>query len=168
MIIEILLASVLIMLASLSGVVVIWKGIGRYIEKNLDYLVSFAAGVFLILVFNLSQEVIHDSPTVSLGLFWIVLGLISIWLITKIIPEGHHHHRDDESTHPHTKLDARKLLIGDMIHNIGDGILVTTAFLAGSIFGVITAMSIVIHEMVQEISEFFCVTSGWVLFKRSS
>jgi zinc transporter ZupT len=47
------------------------------------------------------------------------------------------------------------MLLGDAVHNIADGIILVPAFLAGAWVGVGTAFAIFIHELVQEIAEFF-------------
>ena len=60
---EILLSSFIIMLASLAGVIFVWKNLGRLIEKNLHFLVSFSAGVFLFVTYNLSLETIEHAQT---------------------------------------------------------------------------------------------------------
>ena len=49
------------MLASLGGVISVWKKAGRLIEKNLSLLVSFSAGVFLIVSYQLGVETIEHS-----------------------------------------------------------------------------------------------------------
>jgi len=155
---ELIAASFLIMLASLAGKITVWKFAGDIIERNLDYLVSFAAGVFLILVFGLSQEVITEAASPTIGFAWFIVGLILVWLATKLIPETHfHYHPDEDSDEPikNNKLDARRLLIGDSMHNIGDGILLATAFLVTPALGFAAAVSIFFHEIVQEVSEFF-------------
>lgn len=154
MIIELLGACLLIIAASLIGKITVWKVAGNFIERNLDYLVSFAAGVFLVLVVFLSQEVVEGSSTPAYGFAWIIGGLLLVWLVTKLIPEGHHHYHADEEDFPQT-IDARKMLIGDSLHNIGDGVLLAVTFVASPLLGIITAISIFIHELVQEISEFF-------------
>lgn len=142
------------MVASLLGIITIWKQAGSFVEKHLHYLVSFAAGVFLVLVFFLSEEVLTGATSIITGLFWIIMGLISITLLIKILPEGHHHHQEDEGE-PHTKLDARRLIIGDSLHNTGDGILLAGAYLTSSALGVAVTVSILFHELIQGISEFF-------------
>lgn len=154
MLLELIGASLLVMMASLFGVFTIWKQAGTAIERNINFLVSFAAGVFLILVLFLGQEVITGASSVTIGLFWIVLGLVLVWFLVKFIPEGHHHH-DIENETAHSKLDSRKMLIGDSIHNIGDGILLAASFLINPALGFTTTISILFHEMVQEVSEFF-------------
>lgn len=154
MIIELLGACLLIIAASLVGKVTVWKVAGTFIENNLDYLVSFAAGVFLVLVVFLSQEVITEASSPTIGFIWLMSGLLVVWLLTKLIPEGHYHYHADEEEFPN-KIDSRKLLIGDSMHNIGDGVLLAITFLASPLLGLATAVSIFIHELVQEISEFF-------------
>jgi zinc transporter ZupT len=155
---EILIASIVIMLASLSGVLFIWKNIGKFLEKNLSFLVSFSAGVFLFVSVLLIQEIFHHSEetgNLSGGLFWILIGILAFYILFKFLPNFHHHHDEHEHDHTHNKIDARRVLISDGVHNIGDGILLTTSFLAGPIVGIVATASIFVHEFVQEISEFF-------------
>ncbi|MBI2613115.1 hypothetical protein HYW59_04930 [Candidatus Kaiserbacteria bacterium] len=49
MFIQVLLASVLVMLVSISGKLITWRGAGALIERNLHFFVSFAAGVLLVI-----------------------------------------------------------------------------------------------------------------------
>ena len=153
--IEILLYSVLIMLASLVGVFSVWRRAGRAIERNLNLLVSFSAGVFIVIAYQLGIEVVEHSATLGSGLVWIVIGLLTVWLLFKFLPSSHHHHDEASETHPHSRLDARRIMASDALHNLGDGILLATSFAVSSSLGMLTALSIFVHELVQEISEFF-------------
>jgi zinc and cadmium transporter len=45
--------------------------------------------------------------------------------------------------------------VSDGIHNLGDGIVIVASFMASSALGIATTLSIMVHEMLQEISEFF-------------
>ena len=153
--IQLLLYSVLIMLASLVGVFSVWRRAGRAIERNLNLLVSFSAGVFIIIAYQLGQEALEHSGTLSFGLVWIVIGLLAVWLLFKFLPSSHHHHDEAAETHPHSRLDARRIMTSDALHNLGDGILLATSFAVSSSLGMLTALSIFVHELVQEISEFF-------------
>jgi hypothetical protein len=47
------------------------------------------------------------------------------------------------------------LIVGDAIHNIADGIILVPAWLASPALGLAVTVSIVIHEVLQEISEYF-------------
>ena len=153
--IEILLYSVLIMLASLVGVFSVWRRAGRAIERNLNLLVSFSAGVFIVIAYQLGIEVVEHSDSLGSGLVWIVIGLLAVWLLFKFLPSSHHHHDEASETHPHSRLDARRIMASDALHNLGDGILLATSFAVSSSLGMLTALSIFVHELVQEISEFF-------------
>ena len=153
--IEILLYSVLIMLASLVGVFSAWRKAERVIERNLSLLVSFSAGVFIVIAYQLGVEALGRSGTFSSGLIWIIIGALSVWLLFKFLPSSHHHHDETLEAYPHSRLDARRIMASDALHNLEDGILLAASFAVSSSLGMLTALSIFIHEIVQEISEFF-------------
>lgn len=152
--IELFSATVFIMLASLGGVISIWKGAGSFVKKNLSFLVSFSAGVFLIITFELLRETFEHSSIV-MALLSFLGGLALIHTAFLFLPEFHHHHDEENEKHTHNKIDARRILLGDGIHNIGDGILLASAFSTDIRLGFFTAGAVLIHELVQEISEFF-------------
>ncbi|MEX2013742.1 MAG: ZIP family metal transporter [Parcubacteria group bacterium] len=153
--IEILSYSVLIMLASLVGVFSVWRKAGRIIERNLSVLVSFSAGVFIVIAYELGVEVVEHSQTPGSGLAWIIFGAFAIWLLFKFLPTAHHHHDDALETRSHSRLDARRILTSDALHNLADGLLLAASFAVSSFLGMLAALSIFIHELVQEMSEFF-------------
>jgi zinc transporter ZupT len=164
---EIILSSFVIMLASLIGVISIWKHIGKIIEKNLHFLVSFSAGVFLFVTYELSHETIEHAKSIQTGLLWILVGMFSIWFIFKLLPTFHHHHDNEEGIHIHSPIDARRIILSDSLHNIGDGILIAASFLISSTLGWIAVLSIFVHEIVQEISEFFVLKGAGYSTKKS-
>ena len=122
--IEIWLAVLVIMLVSLTGVLFINRFTKDFFEQRLPFLVSFSAGVFLVTAGALILEVFELSPSVVAGVM-IVVGYLLAWLLQRLLPETHHHHDSDCVVH---KGGAKKLIIGDGIHNIADGIVLITAF----------------------------------------
>jgi zinc and cadmium transporter len=65
---------------------------------------------------------------------------------------GHHHHHADSGA-----LDSATgwtVLWGDGFHNFADGVLIAGAFLADWRLGFITALSIMAHEIPQEVGDF--------------
>jgi len=150
---SVLAASLVVMLVSLSGKLLTWKGAGPLLEKNLHFFVSFAAGVLLIIAYNLSQEIIEHSGSLSAGLPWIAIGAVVVLVAFQYIPHFHHHHEKDG--HTHSRIDANRILVSDGLHNIGDGIVIVASFTASPILGIASTVSIAVHEMLQEISEFF-------------
>jgi zinc transporter ZupT len=94
------------------------------------------------------------------GVLTIAGGFILFMIIQKTLPESHHHHDTEHCEHGHDRRGAMKVLLGDMLHNIGDGIILVPAFFVSTELGFITAGSIFIHEIVQEISEFIILRQG--------
>ncbi|OHA22349.1 MAG: hypothetical protein A3H57_02775 [Candidatus Taylorbacteria bacterium RIFCSPLOWO2_02_FULL_43_11] len=163
---NIVLYSLLIMLSSLVGVFSVWHKMGRVIERNLHFLVSFSAGVFLIVSLQLSKEVFEHAETIGAGLFWVVAGAVVIFLFFKLFPFFHHHH-DEFEEHSHSKIDARRILLSDSLHNIGDGIFLAASFGVSMGLGVATAVSIFVHELFQEMSEFFVLRQAGYSTKKA-
>lgn len=149
------IAALSVMLTSLIGVVSVWKHLGDAIERNLSVLVSFSAGVFLLIGYGLTEETFAHAHEPLDALIWIGVGAGLIFLIFNILPAFHHHHDAHDSTHTHEPLDARRVLLSDALHNAGDGILLAAAFAVSVPFGIATTASVLIHEIVQEVSEFF-------------
>ncbi len=149
---EVWLAVGVIMLVSLTGAIFVGKFTKGFFEQRLPFLVSFSAGVFLVTTGALMLEVFELSLTMVSGVGMIIFGYLLAWLLQYLLPETHHHHDDECAVQ---KGGAKKLIIGDAIHNIADGIVLVTAFSVSSVLGFAIAVSIVIHETLQEISEFF-------------
>ncbi len=152
---EILTASFLVMLASLSGKLIVWRKAGPIVERNLHFFVSFAAGVLLVVIYNVSLEIVEHAGSLAGGLPWIVAGAVLVLVAFRYLPHFHHHHDTTEGDHTHNQIDANNILMSDGIHNIGDGVVIVAAFAASPILGVASTVSILVHEMLQEISEFF-------------
>ncbi len=151
--IEIIALSFFIMSASLIGVVTVWHRAGSFIEKNIDYLVSFSAGVFLVFLYGLATEAVEHAATPTWGLSWLLFGAIGIWILFRVLPAGAHIHAYEHADH--SPLDARRLLLTDGIHNAADGIFLTASYVVSPGLALIAGISIFIHEALQEISEFF-------------
>ncbi len=155
------------MLASLVGVIFTWRLFGNFIKRNTGLLVSFSAGVFLVLIIRLSLEAFEQAHTITEPIPWIIVGIFGVILLFKILPSFHHHHSDDHEDDTHSNLDAQKIVISDSIHNIGDGVLLVTAFSVSLPVGIAATISIFIHEIVQEISEFFVLKQSGLSTKKA-
>lgn len=163
---EIILASLFIMTASLAGVFFVWQRAGKFISDNLSFLVSFSAGVFLVISFNLLIEAMEHGGVID-GIIWLFVGVFSLFFLFKILPSFHHHHDEKEEPHLHSHVDAKNILVGDGIHNVADGVLLAAAFAVNFGLGIITTLSIFIHELVQGTSEFFVLKQAGYSTKKA-
>jgi len=146
------------MLASLVGVLFVSQSAGKFFERNMGYLVSFSAGVFLIIAYGLATETLEHAPSLSLGVLYIFLGAFGIWILFKLLP-GLHDHPERGHTHSHP-IDPRRVLISDAFHNVGDGLLLAASFAVSPALGLAAAASVFVHELLQETSEFFVLRAA--------
>jgi len=147
-------ASGIITLVSLIGVFFAWKGFRKLFERNLPYFVSFSAGVFIMVVISLTNEIRGLGIKIETTLALILFGALIIHTITKLFP-GSHHHEDPDCEHEHSHINVRNMFIGDAIHSFADGLLLAPAFLINPLLGVSASIGVGFHEIVQELSEFF-------------
>ena len=143
-----LLASILISLISLSGgSLLIW---GKLFAGGLSaYLVSFAAGVMLTVaffdLFPEAQAQVQDG-NIFIAAF---LGMVTFFFLERFLLWFHHH---DE---PHgTKPAAVLIIVGDGVHNLLDGIVIATTFIANPAVGLLATVAVAAHEIPQEIADF--------------
>lgn len=144
-----LLASLSVALLSLIGV--FFFGKDGHVTSVHRFILPTAVGVFLgIVFFELIPETLEASH--DWGPTMIMLGFLGFYLLSHFLDTYHHHHFDghDECS----KNGGRKLLIGDTIHNLADGIVIASAFMIDPSLGVLTAIGIALHEVPQEIAEF--------------
>lgn len=153
---EIFLAGLLVTMTSLVGVFFTSRVTSAFVSARLSFLVSFSAGVFLLTSGALILEVFEVYETVLWqGIGLVLLGYLLASLLERVMPESHHHHDPSEHDHHHDKTGAKKLLIGHSLHNVGDGIILVAAFLVSPALGLAVTVSILIHESLQEVSQFF-------------
>jgi zinc and cadmium transporter len=159
-----ILAGVVVMLVSLSGVVFLSQPAKTFLEKRLSFLVAFSAGVFLVVAISLAREVYELGFGIIISTLLIAFGYLVASLLYKLLPESHHHH-DDDCHESHQA--AVKVLVGSGIHHIADGLVIATAFVTNPVLGLVTTLSIVIHESLQEISKFFVLQKAGFAITRA-
>lgn len=163
MILEILAAALFIMSASLAGVLFTHRLAERFLNSRLHLLISFSAGVFLVTAGALAFEVFEIIHEPFLSALLIAVGYLAAIVLHHSLPETHHHH--DEGCH--NSRGAKKILIGDAIHNVADGFILVPAFLGGPVLGITVAISIFVHEFLQEVSEFFILKQAGYSTKKA-
>ncbi len=165
---HILLALILalgVMTVSFSGKISTVIFGAHRVEKNMSLLASFSAGVFIVFVIHSLTES-FELISVSLGICMVVLGYLLTHVIQKLIPQSHHHHGEDCELHENTK-SIRTILVADGLHNMVDGIALAAATAISWQVGILAWISIVIHETVQEIGEYFALRHAGLSSKRA-
>jgi zinc and cadmium transporter len=146
-------AAAIVMLVSLSGVLFSAEVLRSWMRRNLPYLATFAAGVFLIVVYHLLEETLHESSSLALAAGAVLFGVAIMLALHHVLPAHHHHETDHD--HEHSRLDGRRVLFSDAFHNVGDGVLLVATFAVSFPVGLAASVGVVLHELVQEISEYF-------------
>lgn len=160
-----LIAAFSVMLVSLAGVIFTSRTLGAWMRIHLAYLTTFSAGVLSVLAYHLIEESLHESPSEALVAGAILAGVLVMEIIHHALP-GEHHHHEVPANHVHTRVDGRKVLVSDAVHNITDGFIIVPAFLVDWRIGVAATLGILLHESVQEISEFFVLKEAGYPTKR--
>jgi zinc and cadmium transporter len=124
--------------------------LGDWLHNNAKFIIAFSAGIFAVVTYDLLLESFEFSKNNLLALGSVLVGFFIFQIAEKLFPEMHHHEEDDA----HCLHSKRKVIWGDALHNIGDGILLALAFAVDVKVGLIAALGIFIHEFVQELSEF--------------
>lgn len=150
-----LAAGLLVMVASLSGGIFASNRLSSWTSRNLKYLISFSTGVVLVTTWHLMEESFGLAASPLTAIVYMVAGALIVLIVSNLIPEYHHHHIEDECCSHSKKGGAVRILIGDSLHNIGDGILLATAFAVDVRVGIIATLGVLVHEVLQEIAEFF-------------
>jgi len=155
MLINIIIATVLVSLISLLGVLIIFKKEKK--QNFLKALISVAAGALLTVAFlDLLPEAIEDGGYDAHTIFWTVLiSILFFFLLERVF--HWHHCRCEEHGKPCTDNKKNLAVInlaGDAIHNFVDGALIASAFMIDFHAGLIVTLAVVLHEIPQEISDF--------------
>lgn len=160
-----LLAASAVMLVSLSGVLFSAEILRSWMHRNLPYLATFAGGVFLLVVFHLLEETLHESSSLALASGAVLFGAAIMIALHHVLPA--HHHHESSHDHTHSRIDGRRVLVSDAFHNIGDGVLLVATFAVSISVGLAATIGIVVHELVQEISEYFVLKSSGYTTKQA-
>ncbi|MCX6743309.1 MAG: ZIP family metal transporter [Candidatus Parcubacteria bacterium] len=141
------------LIVSLIGLVVflllLWQE--NFSRKIIFYLVSFSAGAMIGgAFFHLLPEAIAEQQN-SLKVFaYLLVGFCVFFILEKFL---RWHHCHDKNCHDNSHLGYMNL-IGDGIHNFIDGLIIISAFMVNTALGIVTTISIISHEIPQEMGDF--------------
>lgn len=148
----------------------------RVFVQYLHHMVSLSVGVLLaVALLHLLPEAFELADADAHGLFGLMLAsLIGFFALEKIALLRHSHHHEGDGHHHHHGHDEHEagrggvlILIGSSLHNLCDGVLVAAAFLTDPILGVLTAASIIIHEVPHKLSDFVVLRNAGLKRRRA-
>lgn len=145
-----LMAAFLVSLVSLVGLVYLlfskWL-----MGQIIPYAVALAVGVLLgNAFFHLIPESLEQGLSDTSVLGGVFAGLISFWLIDRVLSHRHGAHVSD----PKVIRSIGKLnLLGDGVHNFIDGLIIGGSFIVSPEVGMATTLAIIIHELPQELGD---------------
>lgn len=129
------------------------------LDRVLLVLVAFSAGALIGGAFlHLIPEAIEEvAPDQTLNVFlYLIFGFCTFFVLENFI-NWHHHHAKD---HPEIMPFSYLILISDAIHNFIDGLIIAGSFVIGFPLGVVTALTVALHEIPQEIGDFGILIYG--------
>lgn len=123
----------------------------KLLRKILIFLVSFSAGGLMGgAFFHLLPESFEEGLEPLIIFIYVLIGFCLFFLIERFL--RWHHCHDKECTDP-SHLGYINL-IGDGVHNLTDGIIIITSFLVNPSLGLAVTLSIIFHEIPQELGDF--------------
>jgi zinc and cadmium transporter len=119
-------------------------------------LVSFAVGALLgdAFIHLIPQAFTKDEATLQPSLL-ILAGMLVFFVVEKLLRHEHgllhRHHHPGGNARPEL---AAVNILGDVIHNFIDGVLIAASYLVSPTLGVGTTFAVLLHEIPQELGDF--------------
>jgi zinc and cadmium transporter len=147
----------------------------KVFAKYLHHMVSFSVGVLLaVSLLHLLPEAFEEGTKTRELFAWMLAAIFVFFMLEKIALIRHSHHHEGDGHHHHhgsDKLIAGRggvlILIGSSLHNLIDGVLIAAAFLVDMTLGVLTALSIILHEVPHKLSDFVVLTNAGLTRQRA-
>ena len=119
-------------------------------------LVSYATGTLLAaaLLGLLSHAIKDTSPLPILST--VLVGIVIFFLLEKLVVWRHCHVVECD-VHG---VAGSMILIGDALHNATDGLVIAASFLSSIPIGIAAGISIIAHEIPQEVGDFAILLHG--------
>jgi zinc and cadmium transporter len=130
----------------------------KNLSKFFSYLVSFSVGsLFGNAFIHLIPKAIEESGSQGYFPLSILIGIFFSFAVENFL-QWRHCHVLTSKEHPHSF--AYMNLFGDAVHNFIDGLIIGGSYLTNTTLGITTTLSIVFHEIPQEIGDFGVLIYG--------
>jgi zinc and cadmium transporter len=160
---EILVYTILALTAASVGSVILSGSLlllnNKWLGKISTYLLYLAGGTLLSsALIGLIPEAAETLPLHEV-LLWVLFGILFFFILEKIILwRTCHNHECERQNHA----AAPMIIIGDAFHNAIDGVVIAASFLTSMELGLFVTLSVVLHEIPQEMGDFgILIKSGY-------
>jgi len=119
------------------------------LQENSALCIGLSSGVFTVVVIHLIVNMGHNTSNVTETTFWVLGGVLVMALLFRL-PFFHNH----EPASTTNKGTARQTLWSDALHNMSDGVLLTSVFTTESDMRLFVIIGIVIHEILMTNAQF--------------
>jgi len=134
----------------------------KVLQKLIFSFVSFAAGAILGgSLYQLLAESLKEMNVLQ-AINWLIVGFI-LFFILEIILKWYHSHKLRQKL----RNFGYSIFIGDAVHNIADGLIITSTFLIDVNLGVTTTLLVIAHEVPQELGIFSSAVYGGIKIKKA-
>ena len=136
-----------------------------FLKKILIYMISLSAWALLWDTFlHLLPQIVEENWFWTNVSLWIIWWIIISFILEKVIHWRHCHH-PTTNDHPHPI--ATMNLFWDALHNFIDGLVIWAAFLIDVKVWVATTIAVILHEIPQEIWDFWVLIHAWYSVKKA-
>lgn len=150
-----LIASIIVSLISLIGAVALVIK-DNLLQRIIIFLVAFAAGGLIGgAFFDLIPEAAEYVKDITQLFLYVILGYMLFFIIEKYL-HWRHCHSTECKVHRFTYLN----IVGDIVHNFSDGLIIGTVFLVSIKVGIAATLAIIFHEIPHEIGNFTVLVYG--------
>lgn len=129
-------------------------------QTAIQLALPFGAGALLAAAFfDLLPESFELGEPRNL-LLWTLIGFMAFFLMERLSSWFHHHH--EHSLEKRNESQNLMVMIGDLMHNMIDGVAIGAAFLVNPASGFVTTIAVSAHEIPKELGTFGILLSrGW-------
>ncbi|AFZ82648.1 ZIP family metal transporter [Candidatus Kinetoplastidibacterium crithidiae] len=143
----------------------------NFFSKYLDSIVSISVGIFLSVAFLhlLPEAYDHLNNNANIIFITMLVSIICFVILEKVSLLRHNHHYEGDGHlhgNGHDKTEAGSggiiILIGSSLHNFSDGIVIAASFLTYPLLGIITSLSITVHEVPHKLCDFVVLRNSGI------
>jgi zinc and cadmium transporter len=159
-----ILSVLIVSLISLIGVLFIIIKTDK-LSRIILLLVGFAAGALFGDAFiHLLPEAFREFENSLMVSLLVILGILIFFILEKFL-RWRHCHIPTSKERPHPMVTMN--LIGDLIHNLIDGMIIGASYMVSIPIGLATTIAVIMHEIPQEIGDFGVFIHGGLDVKKA-